>query len=87
MGLWTTFLVLQPDGATFRGIFCGIVQQMKQDVRNVFLTDLGRHLGCIHSQVDVLLDLVANLIHQTLAELWNMNILILKSIVRGVLQF
>ena len=32
VGLWTTFLVLQPDVAALWGIFCCIVEQMEQDM-------------------------------------------------------
>ena len=87
VGFWSTLLVLQPDVAAFGGIFGSIVQQVEQDVRNVLLIDIGRHLWGIDCQVDVFLDFIANLIHQTLAELWNLNILKHDVVVWCILEF
>ena len=73
----TALLEVQRDVTALRGVFGCVVQQVQQDVRHVFLVDLCTHLRGVDGQRDILLHLVANLVHQTLAEGWD----------RGLFQF
>ena len=86
VGMRAALLEVQTDGSTVGSVLCRIVQQMEQDMGDILLVDHRAHLLGIHRQVDIALYLVANLIHQCLAERLDLCLLQFYGLIGAVFQ-
>ena len=86
MAMLSALLVFEGYLATLRSVFYGILQKMKQDVADVLAIHGHTHLGGVDCDSDIILRLVAHLIHQVFTELLHLNVLHLNRFL-AVLKF
>ena len=86
VGLRTTLLILQRDGAFLVDMLHSIVEQMEQNVADILLIEGGTHLGSVDFQRHVGWYLTTNLISQSFAEGLQLYILHLDRLADGILE-
>ena len=86
VAMLSTLLVFEGYLATLRSVFYGILQKMKQDVTDVFAIHGHAHLGGVDSDSDIILRLIAHLIHDVFTELLHLNVYHLNRF-RAILKF
>lgn len=75
MTMLSALLIFEGYFTTLRSVFYGILQEMKQDMTDVFTIHGHTHLGGVDCDSDIILCLVAHLIHEVLTELLHLNVL------------